>query len=275
MGGIVAVSAAAGSSSGLRDADALEEASNTMTSEPNPVLDPVTGDYVLPAPLRGQGAGEVIVVQQPQGSTAGLLRGHSVAQALARRFQVQAESLDMFLVEVRERLEQLDVAIAEDSRAQLKGAVREIAGVLEWCEAVQGELATECALAGEGKEPVDVGELCRRLASESTAEATASTTVVGDAELTWWGHAAALAHLVEQALALVAERTHGSGARCIELSVQDSVPCVHVRSHGEPADGVDPGTIARFRAAVEAVGATVVPDHLGLGGAGLVLRLPV
>lgn len=253
-----------------------------MTTDHNPVLDPADTSYVLPQPQpsphieqhEGQGHGEVIVVGGQQARTAALLRGQAVARSLGQRFQVQADSLTQFLAEVRDRLESLDAAIAEDSRAQLKGAVREIGSVVDWCEAVRSEFAYECEQACAGHEPIQLGELCREIALDQHSSSSPITAVV-DRDLMWWGSTAALANLVQNALVLVSERTRGNGARSIELQNDDGVPNIRVRSNGEPADTVDPNTVTKFRAATEHVGATVVPDELGAGGAGLVIRLPV
>ncbi|MFN3244415.1 MAG: hypothetical protein ACE37K_23115 [Planctomycetota bacterium] len=241
-----------------------------MTTDRKQVLDPETGSYVLPSPPRGhrdQLVTDHVAVPPGQASTA------EVARALGARFHVQAESLDLFLGELRERLERLDVAIAEDSRAQLKGAVREIGNVVEWCEAVQGELLAESERAQGGEEPIDLAGLCEQIAA-SRQEMTNPISVVAASSASCWGERGRIAHVLHKALDLVWARTSQRGLRCLEVEWQDAVPCVRVRSRGEPTDDLDPELVDAFRAAAQAARVAVVPDEFGPGGAGLVLRLP-
>lgn len=241
-----------------------------MTTDRKQVLDPKTGSYVLPSPPRGHRDQLVTGAAEPApaaGATA------EVARALGARFQVQAESLDMFLGELRGRLEQLDAAIAEDTRMQLKGAVRDVGEVLEWCDAVQQEIAAESARAQEGQEPVELGALCEQVAG-SLQDLADPISVVRADPVTCWGARGRVVHLLHKALDLVWARTSRQGLRSLEPCWQGGVPCVRVCSRGEPVQDVAPEAVDAFRAAVTAAGAVVVPDALGPGGAGFVLRLP-
>lgn len=74
---------------------------------------------------------------------------------------------------------------------------------------------------------------------------------------------------------LVAERTGGLGLRCVEVAAMQGAAMVRIFSRGEPQGDLDQDVVDLFRRAVEKVGATVLPDELGPGGAGFVLRLPV
>lgn len=241
-----------------------------MTTDRKQVPDLDTGSYVLPSPPRGhrdQLVTEEVAAATPPGATA------EVARAIGARFHVQAESLDMFLGELRNRLEKLDMAIAEDSRAQLKGAVREIGHVVDWCESVQRELLSESARAEGGEEPIDLAALCEQIAG-SRQEMTNPISVVASSNAICWGERGRIAHVLHKALDLVWARTSQRGLRCLEVDWQDAVPCVRVRSRGEPTDDIDPEFVDAFREAARSAGVAVVPDELGPGGAGFVLRLP-
>lgn len=116
-----------------------------MSSDRQPPTDAGADGYVLPPPQRRPREGAGVVAAQ-----AAACRGSEPARALAARVACEAEILHLLLAELRDRLERLDGATAEASRAQLKGAVRELGAVLDWCEAVQGELLDEArAIAGE------------------------------------------------------------------------------------------------------------------------------
>lgn len=241
-----------------------------MTTDPNLVLDPATGSYVLPAPPRGRS----LITEGEETEATSAFQAVTVARAIGERFQVTAQSLEMLLLEVRERVQVLDQAIAEDSRAQLKGAVREIAKVLDWCDAARTEIAIDSSKAVAGFEPIDVVALCNQLATAHEG-LTDPIAVIARHDLTCWANRGQLMHVVQKALAVVWARTGGQGLRCLETEWRDSIPAIRVCSRGEPCDGIDPNLVEDFRQAVENAGIIVIPDDLGPGGAGLVLRLPV
>jgi len=240
-----------------------------MTTDRNLVLDPATGSYVLPAPPRGKGL--LTVGAESEGGS--LFQAGVVSRAIGERVQVMAQSMDLLLLEVRERVNQLDGAIAEDSRAQLKGAVREISKVLDWCDAAREELAGDSDKAIAGLEPIDVVDLCNQLAAKQEG-LTDPIAVLARNQVTWWGNRGQLAHVIQKALALVWARTGGQGLRCIENEWRDTTACIRVCSRGEPVDEIDTTIVDDFRNAVEGAGIVVVPDDLGPGGAGLVMQLP-
>ena len=243
-----------------------------MTTETRPeVLDPATAKYVLPSPPRP--GGDVVVVAPRVDSARAFRRGGQVAQALGERFLMLAEAQEIFASELRTRLHDLDVAIPEATKAQLKGAVRDLLSVLEWNDAVQADVIGQSRLAAMGAEPIDVVELCSDVAAEVQGVGQPVVVVGGDAA-PWWGVASDLAELVRQALAVVGERSQGVGARSIEVGTADGVVTVQVRGYGDPADAIDVSTVARFRRAASQVGARVRPDALGPGGVGLVVDLP-
>lgn len=242
-----------------------------MTSEPRPqVLDLASSEYVLPSPPRT--GGDVVVVAPRVDSARAFRRGGQVAQALGERFVMLAEIQAIFASEMRARLRDLDLAIPEATKAQLKGAVRELMSVLEWSDALHADVVAQSRLAAKGAEPIDVLELCSDVAAE--VQVAGQPVVVRGADVApWWGVASDLAELVRQALAVVGERSQGIGARSIEVAQASGVVTVRVSGVGEPADAIDASTVARFRRAVGEVGATVRPDAMGPGGAGLVLEL--
>ncbi|MCB9876451.1 MAG: hypothetical protein H6835_02525 [Planctomycetes bacterium] len=242
-----------------------------MHADQKLAIDSVDGNYVLPQPPRGHG--EVIVVSGAEGRRAGLLRGQQVAMAFGQRMVQQSEGMQVLLEQVRERLDGLDSTIAEASRAQLKGAVRELGSMLEWCAAAQRELFEEGSRACEGCEPVDVVSLCREVAA-SHDDPSAPTSVHAEGSVTWWGRAIELHDLLDLAMVLVAERTRGSGARHLDVACTTDGVRVKVHGFGEPSDTVEAVDVARFRRAADELGVSVSPGVFGAGGAGMVLHLP-
>jgi hypothetical protein len=151
--------------------------------------------------------------------------------------------------------------------------VREIVRVVDWCDAVQQELVDEASKASAGLEPIDLGGLCEQMATLLQGT-TDPISVVSKQPVTYWGDRAQLAHLVQKALSLVWARTGGRGLRCLEVFLADGTACIRVCSRGEPVPEVDGELVDLFRAATANAEVLVVPDDLGPGGAGLVLRLP-
>ena len=251
-------------------ANACRHARTVMT-KPLDVLDSLAAEYVLPSPPRG--ASELVVVPTRAEPFAGLRRGGDVARAIGDRFVALTECQQQFLAELRERLGTLDAAIAEDSRARLKGALRDAFHVLDWCDAVQSDLQTDGRRAAAGAEPIDVAALCGEVAAATGAGD--AVQVAGRLPGRWWGEASALATVLDLGLRLVSERTGGLGRRFLELGGDGEQPTVRIVSYADPAEGVDPASVRRFRQAVERLGARVVPDALGPGGSGFLLLLPL
>jgi len=239
-----------------------------MTTIRKSTLDPVASSYVLPAPPRGLD----LLVVKPEGVSPPPSMGTGIA-ALGNRFQMQAQSLGLLLTEIRTQLEHLDGAVEGHSREQLKGAVRDVMRVVDWCDELRLDLDDEGGKAAEGLQPIDLASLCEEQAN-ALQEPAAPIAVLPSKPLVYWGDRNRMEHVLKKALELVGARTRGQGLRCVEVVSGEAVPSIRVRSHGEPAKEIDPEVVAAFREAVDYVGATVVPDELGPGGAGLMLRLP-
>lgn len=227
-------------------------------------------DYVLPTPLRT--AGEVVVLAPTRDGPGALRRGGEVARAIGERMVTFAESHQLLATDLRDRLQALEVDITEASRAQLQGAVRDALAVLDWCDAGHAEQLRESRLAASGCEPLDLTSLGEGLAAELGAQGL-QVSVVGRSSRVFWGDALAVAELLRRAVDVVAERAGGAAVAVEVVDVESGVE-VAVGSRGEPGDGVEPASIRRFRAAVERIGATVLPGPLGPGGVSLRLRLP-
>lgn len=249
-----------------RQRPAMSKTSSTTLASPNPAQ---AADYVLPKPAR---AAEVVVVHPNQGPGAGYRRGGQVARTFGDHFGLLAQTQSMFLAEVRERLQALDASIAEASKAQLKGAVRELLGIVDWCDTLQADLIADSSCAADGNEPVDLEALAEEIAVAERA-AGREVRVRGSVPVRWWGDCALCADLLRAAIGLVAERTNGQGSLLVELSEAAGLPCLRVTGTADPHDGIEPATISRFRTLVELVGATVRPDALGPGGVGLEILL--
>ncbi|HEB52579.1 MAG TPA: hypothetical protein ENI87_04905 [bacterium] len=238
-----------------------------MSHEKHQVLETPIDNYVLPSPPRGQAE---LLVADGASTAVGVASTAAVARAFGERLEVKAQCMGGFLTELRDRLERLDAAIAEDSRAQLKGAVRELGHVVDWCDAVRAELADEGAMARSGREPIDLGQFCEQLATrlQATTEPISVRTV---GTVTVWCERGALAHLLERALAVVWARTGGVGLRCLGVAAPDGTPQLRVWSRGEPTGDVDAELVDALRNVATKVGARILPDELGPGGAGLLL----
>lgn len=239
-----------------------------MTTKPASPVDSHAPSYVLPTQKRS--APDVIVV--PPRAESGLLHRSSGSRVLGDRFLALAECQQQFLAELRARLTVLDGAIAEDSRARLKGALRDVVHVLDWCDSVQTDLELDSRRVAAGLEPIDLLELCGDVVA-AIPEA-GPIHVTGGIATPWWGEAAQLAAAVRHGLQLVVERTGGVGARQVEVGATDGSPWIRITGSGEPGDSVEVDSVRRFRQAVASLDARVVPDAMGPGGTGLVLHLP-
>jgi len=238
-----------------------------MTTDQKHVPVSETESYVLPKPPRGARSQLVVEAAPPAPVAVGAARG------VGARLRVHAESLEVLFGELRAKLDGLDTKIAEDSRAQLKGAVRDVGDVLGWCEEVQKVLVSESARAERGEEPIDLSELCEQVAA-NRQEPSAPISVITRQPAICWGERSRIAHLLQKALDLVFARTEQRGLRRMEVSWREGAACVGVRSQGEPVEGVDPELVDAFRCAADGADVHVVPDALGSSGAGMLLVMP-
>ncbi|MCC7063715.1 MAG: hypothetical protein IT456_12985 [Planctomycetes bacterium] len=228
-------------------------------------------EFVLPKPPRGNG--EVFVVGGRAGVHSMHRRSAEAAKCIGDRILMLAECQQQFLAELRHGLEALDGAVAEDSRARLKGSIQASLGVLEWCEVSQRDLLQQAGFAAQGWQPIDLGEFCREFANEHREDEIA-LVVAGQSVRPWWGDAARLHDVLHAAVHVITERTGGCGSILLEVVGTASGPRIRLAGTGEPREDLDAGAVKTFRQAVSRLGATVEPDALGIGGAGLVIGLP-
>lgn len=228
--------------------------------------------YVLPSPPR-RIAGEWLVEVPPRDLEADFRRGEETARQLGNRLSMLCEHQELLLAELRERLAALDAEIVDAPRARCRGALRDALAVLDWADAAQQDLVRESRLAQRGAEPIDVAALCRDVARR-VAVGGPPIYVTGETRATVWGRASAIASLVREALAVVADRTQGRGARSIEVFEEQGEVRLAVPSTGIPVASVEAESVARFRRACERVGATSRPDEVGAEVSALVLALP-
>lgn len=240
-----------------------------MTTRTDPASISAASGYVLPSrpPAAAEGSGV-----SDRGGLLALRRGREVARAIGSRMVALAECQHEFLAELRERLAGMDQAIADDTRARLKGRLREVLEVLDWCDVVQADMHLEGGRAAQGTEPIDVVELCRDVVAN--VHAAADTVVTGWLPTPWWGPAADLAEVIALGLTLVAQRTGGHGSRCLEVDGDASRVRIRIVGSAPSSAEVDRAHARHFRQACQRIGIRVVPDELGPLGAGLVLELP-
>jgi len=247
-----------------------------MITRPDVAPATASANYVLPAKAPMQAprtTGELVVVSPQRDLDSAFRRGGDVAKALGERFLAAAENHRVFLDELRSRLQALDAGIADATRAQIKGALQGVLDVFGWCDAAEADVSANARLAASGAEPIDVAALCDDVAQQH-ATPDRPIYVRGGTSAAWWGPAAALAEAVRQALAIVAERTQGAGARSLEVRETSDGVQIECAAAGEPGDGVETASVVRFRRAVGAIGAAVLPAAQGIGSAALVIALP-
>lgn len=223
-----------------------------------------TTDYVLPAPPRGATPLDTLASRRTQTTH----RHAEAAAILGRRMALFGEVQQLHLAELRQRLGELEAMLPDASRAQLQGAVREVLGVLDWCDEVQQDQVREANYASLGWMPLDVGTLCSALAQELPDVLSAPSRPTS-----WWGDGRLLDELLRAAIALVAERQGGKGRVVLEVDEAPSGPTVAVLGSADPVDELDPGAADRFRTLARQVGARITPGPLGPMAAGLVLHL--
>lgn len=220
--------------------------------------------YVLPAPPRGRAE---LVVEPERAPAAGI----DALRAAGSRMQVLLECQQQFFGELQQALAEVDASVHEETRARIKRQVQQLGEILAWCEAVQQDLVRESAHAAAGHEPIDLDAAIREAAQRHADEAP---VLVGAGTAgTWWGPRAAFAQLLDLALRVASCRA-GGGSVQVEVLASEGARALRFLGLGEPRGTLPDGLVSRFRSAVEALQVEVLPDELGPGGTGLLLRLP-
>jgi hypothetical protein len=229
--------------------------------------------YVLPAPPRPVGS---LIIGEPGASERlSQAREAAVGRAIGERFVALLDCQQRFFGELRATLLEMDDAVADESRARMKNQIRVLGEILDWCEAVHVDLEQECRQAIAGRRPIDLLVHCELIAAEFVGgRSGVQVDVHGAAQRPWWGDPSQFSALVDAALNLVAERIGGQGSIAVEIGEGTADHRLRVFGNGEPHSLPDSDAIDRFRRAAKELGASVRPDDMGVGGAGLVLLLP-
>jgi hypothetical protein len=185
------------------------------------------------------------------------------------------ECQERFLAEMRTLLGDLDEMVPDESRARIKAQLRTLGEVLDWSEAVQGDLLQESRWAAAGFEPTDLVALCAEAAARHReSHPQCSVTVLGTARRPVWASVPALTALLELTLSLVSERVREGSGLIFEVGEAPDSASVRCVGAGDPVHFDDPELVGSFLRAVSWAGVRIEPDELGPGGAGLVIRLP-
>lgn len=246
----------------------------TKTRQEN--VRPAAAGFVLPKPPRPHG--DLRIDTHATGERPALLRRVAAALPLAgARWLQLLECQDLFLAELRAALRAMDETVGEESRARMKARLRGIGEVLDWCETVQADLQLEGRRAAAGEQVVELRGLCDDVAHDlaaGTASVPVPVEVHGCASSALWGLPVALANAVTLAVEVAAERIGGQGSVAIEVEEDDLGPHLRVRGLGDPIAQPKAMLVDRFRQAAAAASVAVLPDALGAGGTGMVLRFP-
>jgi hypothetical protein len=194
-------------------------------------------------------------------------------RAVSLRIEGLVQCQDMVLGELRQALRAAWTAAATGAEvgAHLAGALT----ILDWSEAVQGDLHDECRRVATGQQPLDLAEVCAAVLQVYSGSAPRPDLVLhGAANLRVWAERRACERLVWLAVELVFARMGGRGSVALEVDEDSAGPWVRIHGRAGSSARVPAVLAAEFRAQADALRAAVAPDESGLGGAGLVLRFP-
>jgi hypothetical protein len=243
--------------------------STTRTDVPAPAATAHSGGYVLPKPARP--ANEFVL---PGARPMPRALAAEVARAIGHRTSALLECQARLLDELRQGIGEIDADLGDATRARLRGLVKNASSVLDWCGAVQADLARESAWAARGLQPIELQGFLRELQGSAGAAGTA-LQLRAEREVTWWGDGARLGEVMVSALDLVRARVGGSPSALIELQEAGPGCAIRVAGLGAVAAEIDAALVESFRHAVALLGARVTPDPRGPAGTGFVLQLPL
>lgn len=194
---------------------------------------------------------------------------------LGARLLTLLESQERLQDELRAVVEELDDSAPSGSRARIKGRVRTLREMLEWCWAVHEDLVLEGRRAKAGQTPLDLLWSVRRVADEWSKREEVQVVVPESPRRTCWGEVTSLERLIRLALDVVCRRSGGQGPILVELAELGGCTGLRILATGEARTFTAPKLVERFRASAEIAGVGVEVDPLGPGAPGLVLRLPM
>lgn len=240
-------------------------------TRPKDALRKIEAEFVLPQPP----VRRVSDVRDGAGSALQQRRVQGLAAAGAR-MRTLLDCQDLFLLEVRTLLREIDAAVHEEPRARLLTQVRSALEILDWCESVQTDLQAEAMRAEAGEQVFDLLGVCEDaihdLRGQGTDVARAEITVRGVAERCLHGDVERVGQAIQRAVGLVCERLGGQGPIEVEVDEDEAGPLVRIGGFADAVAEVARERVADFRAAVADAGLRVHPDRLGPASPGLVLR---
>lgn len=225
-----------------------------------------TAGYVLPPAPRGRSP--LLIEPEPIAPVA--VAELAALRSAGSRMQALLECQQQFFSELRQALAETEAAVHEETRVRIIRQVAQLGEILDWCEAVQGDLVLESRRAAMGWQAVDLAAALRQAAERH--ETATPVLLIGQSSMPWWGRREDLDRLLTLALRVVSERIGGSGSIHVELGDSEHGHNLRVLGLGEPCPVASEQLIGSFRAAAAAARAVVSPDALGVGGSGFVLR---
>ncbi len=219
--------------------------------------------------------GTLLVGSEVEAKGTALLRREGQGlRSLGQRLTALAESQQQLLSELRLAVA-VDPATGPAALAAFADRLGTLSGMLDWCDAVQLEIATEAARAARGQQPVDLLLLCQDVVHDLGApDSDRQVQISGAATHTVWGEVAVIGRLLRLAFELIGQRTAGWSDIHVAVSVDGNAPVVRVYGLDGARAEPDAELVADFRIAVRASGLLVAPDESGIAGTGLVLRVP-
>ncbi len=204
--------------------------------------------------------------------------GVRALETLGEELQVVVESQERFIEEAQMAVREVDDAVQEGTRAQLKNRLCNVTEILDWSRAVHEDIQQRVQAAVGGFQSVDAYDLLRDLQGQVETffpELRISIPACTGASHCH-GRATDLAEGLFLALSLTAQRIGGQGALRVEINqVKDHLQ-IRLQGVGDPQHLQAAKEMARCREIlVQQHGGRILPDNLGKHAAGMLIQLPL
>lgn len=238
-----------------------------LPTQPRKIQSRPEAPFVLPKPP--QRVCELIVGQDSVGA-ATLRRQLAALPALGERLEALLGCQDQFLAELR--------LLLEDRAAGTSGsdtAAATAVHLLDWCEAVQQDVALEAERAAAGQQMVDLLDLCHDVQHDLRRDSSvASVDVHGHARQAVWGCVASLERLLRLGVQLVAQRAGQQESVFFEVGDGPVGPEVRICASVAGPGSMDSELVEGFCELASETQVEVHPDEDREGVIGILLVIP-
>jgi hypothetical protein len=204
--------------------------------------------------------------------------GQRALMASAERIAPKLQSLTALFDELDTAVGDVEETAQDGTRVRLHSKTRVVRDILDWVAANATDLRQEIQGMRDGFEVQDLFELAHEVHGQVEAffpHVRVNLSPVEGSDPLCWGRGTDLMEALFSAIVIVVHRIGGRGSVSLQVIGTENEARIRILGLGEPRVISAPEEMARIREVlVEQHRGRIVPDALGVGGAGVIIALP-